>query len=136
MAWILLYSLTYTLGKASHEREVGKIHAATDPPALFHGGISPYARITYCAYATQYRTDCPTGGYRGCQRSPADRVADAITRFGGSMAFVYVHLGLVWRVDTLAFPAGLPQAFALIRIRSNSLRLWFPWRRFSSRPLS
>jgi uncharacterized membrane protein len=27
------------------------------------------------------------------KRSSADRVADAITRFGGSMAFVYVHVG-------------------------------------------
>ena len=28
------------------------------------------------------------------KRSPTDRVADAITRFGGSMAFIYVHV--VW----------------------------------------
>src|SRR5215510_11087540 len=28
------------------------------------------------------------------KRSPSDRVADAITRFGGSMAFIYVHV--VW----------------------------------------
>jgi uncharacterized membrane protein len=44
------------------------------------------------------------------KRSSADRVADAITRFGGSMTFVYVHV--VWFGGWMLwhFLPGLPQA--------------------------
>ena len=47
---------------------------------------------------------------KAAKRSPADRIADAITHFCGSMAFVYVHVGwfggwMLWHL----LP-GLPQA--------------------------
>ena len=47
---------------------------------------------------------------KAAERSPADRIADAITHFCGSMAFVYVHVGwfggwMLWHL----LP-GLPQA--------------------------
>jgi uncharacterized membrane protein len=44
------------------------------------------------------------------KRSSADRVADAITRFGGSMAFVYVHVGWFGGWILWHFLPGLPQA--------------------------
>jgi uncharacterized membrane protein len=47
---------------------------------------------------------------KAAERSPADRIADAITRFCGSMAFVYVHV--VWFGGWILwhFLPGLPQA--------------------------
>jgi uncharacterized membrane protein len=40
-----------------------------------------------------------------------DRMADAITRFAGSMAFVYIHLALVavWVAANLGFVPGVPK---------------------------
>jgi uncharacterized membrane protein len=44
------------------------------------------------------------------KRSSADRVADAITRFGGSMAFVYVHVAWFGGWILWHFLPRLPQA--------------------------
>src|SRR5262245_57594391 len=43
---------------------------------------------------------------RRARRSPQDRAADAITRFAGSMLFVYLHVGwfVVWIVLNVAVP--------------------------------
>ena len=47
---------------------------------------------------------------KAAERSPADRIADAITHFCGSMAFVYVHV--VWFGGWILwhFLPGVPQA--------------------------
>jgi uncharacterized membrane protein len=44
------------------------------------------------------------------KRSPADRIADAITRFCGSMAFIYVHLAWFGGWILWHFVPRLPQA--------------------------
>ena len=44
------------------------------------------------------------------KRSPADRIADAITRFCGSMAFIYVHVAWFGGWILWHFLPRLPQA--------------------------
>jgi uncharacterized membrane protein len=45
------------------------------------------------------------------RRSSADRIADAITRFGGSMAFIYMHVAWFGGWILWHFIPRLPQAF-------------------------
>jgi uncharacterized membrane protein len=47
---------------------------------------------------------------KAAERSPADRIADAITHFCGSMAFVYVHVAWFGGWMLWHFLPGLPQA--------------------------
>jgi len=47
---------------------------------------------------------------KAAKRSPADRIADAITRFCGSMAFVYVHVAWFGGWMLWHFLPGVPQA--------------------------
>jgi uncharacterized membrane protein len=47
---------------------------------------------------------------KAAKRSPADRIADAITHFCGSMAFVYVHVAWFGGWMLWHFLPGLPQA--------------------------
>ncbi|HEX8858657.1 MAG TPA: DUF1003 domain-containing protein [Actinomycetes bacterium] len=44
---------------------------------------------------------------RGARQRPQDRAADAITRFAGSMLFVYLHVGwfVLWVLYNVAAPA-------------------------------
>jgi uncharacterized membrane protein len=47
---------------------------------------------------------------KAAKRSPADRIADAITHFCGSMAFVYVHVAWFGGWMLWHFLPGVPQA--------------------------
>ena len=47
---------------------------------------------------------------KAAERSPADRIADAITHFCGSMAFVYVHVAWFGGWMLWHFLPGVPQA--------------------------
>src|SRR5262245_754458 len=47
---------------------------------------------------------------KAAKRSPADRIADTITHFCGSMAFVYVHVAWFGGWMLWQFLPGLPQA--------------------------
>lgn len=75
----------------------------TVPPPL-PGGLSPVLARNIQALAERRRRE-------DAQASFETRLADAITRFTGSMAFVYIHLALYgfWIVANLGWVPGVPK---------------------------